>query len=150
MKMIKTSLAEKRPDLLQDWDYSKNTTPPDKISFGSKIPLHWKCHVCNHEWVATANTRTSQKPGHGCRVCGYKKQPCTLKATVKARQIKDTLNCRLTLYSNRVGQQVTLKCPECKHEWVVTLQHKPYLCPYCNEDTTQTDTTHRQEVINNE
>lgn len=148
MKMIKTSLQAKRPDLLQDWDYDKNTLSPDKITFGSKLPLYWKCHDCGHEWVATANARTSQKPGRGCRVCGYKRQPFTLKATTKARKIKDTLNYKLAPYSSRTGQQVTLKCPYCKKEWVVTLEKREYSCPCCNkEDTALEDATLEDKTL---
>ena len=44
------SLAEHNPELIQEWDFSKNINfTPQTISYGSAQEVHWKCaegHEC--------------------------------------------------------------------------------------------------------
>lgn len=62
------SLADNNPELLQDWDYEKNKgiCDPTEILSGSHTRVWWKCHICQHEWMAAAYSRSS---GRGCPVC---------------------------------------------------------------------------------
>lgn len=38
------SAAEKRPEIIKEWDYSQNCGfAPDDFSFGSQVNAHWIC-----------------------------------------------------------------------------------------------------------
>lgn len=60
-------LATLKPELMLDWDYTKNTLDPTKISKSKKEKSHWKCHKCGHEWEASISnraTRGTRCPNH--------------------------------------------------------------------------------------
>ncbi|WP_394238805.1 zinc-ribbon domain-containing protein [Niallia oryzisoli] len=61
------SIAECRPDLLKDWDYSKTIYNPYDVSLGSDKRIHWKCHVCGYEWEVEAKNRATTNTG--CPLC---------------------------------------------------------------------------------
>ena len=58
-----------RPDLKDDWDWSKNTKDPKCLGINSHYFAHWKCHVCGHEWCCRLDTRS--RNGSGCPVCAH-------------------------------------------------------------------------------
>jgi len=59
-------LATKFPDIVSQWDYSKNETQtPETITSGSKVKYWWVCPK-GHSWLASVDKRTS---GRGCGVC---------------------------------------------------------------------------------
>lgn len=60
------------PELLKDWDYSKNSRKPENFTAYSGVKVWWKCHYCGHEWESTIRNRTASK-----RNCPY----CTMKTT---------------------------------------------------------------------
>lgn len=64
----KNDLLTTYPELVKDWDYTKNTDcTPSTIAFGSTKRVWWKCHVCEHEWQAPPNARTNLRSG--CPEC---------------------------------------------------------------------------------
>ncbi len=63
-----TSFGNKHPDLLEEWDYSKNNLSPYKISCQSKKKVWWKCKD-QHQWQSTVQTRTK---GSRCPYCANK------------------------------------------------------------------------------
>lgn len=66
-------LASQRPELLKEWDYSKNDAlglKPNEIRVGSGKMVWWKCAVCGYEWETPVYCRAD---GAGCRKCGHKK-----------------------------------------------------------------------------
>jgi hypothetical protein len=67
---LSNCLAIKKPNLLPEWDYSKNVniTPYD-ITCGSGKKVWWKCKECGHEWETRINHRTN---GSGCPICKRK------------------------------------------------------------------------------
>ena len=57
-----------RPDLLKEWEYSKNTNlKPNQATVHSGKKAWWRCEK-GHEWYATIDSRTK---GHGCPICGH-------------------------------------------------------------------------------
>ncbi len=62
-----TDLATTRPDLINEWDYEKNTdiSPLDVKEFSVK-KVWWKCSECGLEWQALISKRAS---GVGCPSC---------------------------------------------------------------------------------
>ncbi len=45
-------------ELLEEWNYDKNTRLPSEVSrASSKYKIWWRCTNCGHEWQSTPNTR---------------------------------------------------------------------------------------------
>ena len=71
MTKIDRSLADIRPDLVQEWHPEKNgTLTPEKVSVGSDIKVWWECTVCGYEWKTSIGHRVN---GTGCKMCIEKK-----------------------------------------------------------------------------
>ncbi len=69
--------ATKHPELLKEWDYSKNTdVHPEKIGAGSNLKVWWKCSVCGNEFKSAISGRSS---GRGCFECGRRRMGKTKK-----------------------------------------------------------------------
>ncbi len=66
------SLSRKYPTQMKDWDYTKNTVDPKKLSPGSSIQCNWNCHVCHFEWRTQPKERTKFL-GSGCPECALKR-----------------------------------------------------------------------------
>ena len=65
-------LATLYPELLKEWDYSKNTDlEPRQLLPGSGKKAWWKCSRCGHEWHAIIANRTK---GHGCPKCSKRRK----------------------------------------------------------------------------
>lgn len=55
------SLSETFPELLQEWNFEKNTISPQNVVSGSATKVWWLCNVCGNEWQAEIRSRTKQK-----------------------------------------------------------------------------------------
>ncbi len=64
----KGSLATNMPELLNEWDYEKNSLPPESFLVASKQKVWWKCSVCGGSWQAAIGNRTKEN-GTGCPFC---------------------------------------------------------------------------------
>ena len=51
-------LKSKFPDIVLEWDYSKNDKKPEEYVYGSSIKVYWKCKDCNHSWQTAIRNRT--------------------------------------------------------------------------------------------
>lgn len=58
--------ATKYPNLLKEWDFSKNTLDPHSIRSNNKTKVWWKCSN-GHEWEATVAGRASKSSS--CWLC---------------------------------------------------------------------------------
>jgi hypothetical protein len=58
-------LASQHPDLLKEWDYTKNTLAPTDCTSGSSKKVWWICSD-GHEWEAAISSRAK---GSGCPYC---------------------------------------------------------------------------------
>lgn len=63
--------ASKRPDLIKEWDYSKNSFSPDSVLPGSGKKAWWVCSVCGNNWLAEISSRNK---GAGCPQCAKEKR----------------------------------------------------------------------------
>ena len=67
--------ATKRPELLPEWDYEKNSEiglSPNKIVYGTQKKAWWKCpnnDILQHSYFSRIGDK---KVGKGCRYCGGK------------------------------------------------------------------------------
>lgn len=119
------SLATKFPELIKEWDYTKNgNTTPENISPGSDFRAWWKCSTCGYEWNTTVGYRTS---GGGCPYCSGKvvwKGHNDL-ATVCPELCKEWLYSKNSkdpsAFSAGSSIKVWWKCKECGYEYQATI-----------------------------
>lgn len=62
------SLADMRPDLVLDWDFSQNSKKPDEVNYGSNSKFWWICHMGHAPYMASVTKRVG---GTGCKLCGF-------------------------------------------------------------------------------
>ena len=62
-------IASTNPELLKEWDYSKNTIKPDEVTKGTHKKIWWICSN-NHSYEATIPAR---RRGTGCPYCSGNK-----------------------------------------------------------------------------
>ena len=132
-------LATLYPDLVKEWDQSKNgdLTPYDVMP-GSGKKVWWKCNE-GHEWEARICNRAS---GSGCHYCTGQKvtKDKSLGSLNKelSKEWNQSKNGHLTPYDVGIGshKKVWWKCNE-GHEW----QAKVYArsagsgCPECYKES---------------
>lgn len=145
------SIGKKYPQLLEDWDYTKNTIDPYVLSYSSMKPVFWKCHICGYSWESTPNNRTNQSGRtslKGCRECAKKKRAISGNATklrrqgslqshnpTLAKEWHPTKNGDLTPddIMKSSGKKYWWLCKQ-GHEWIDSVSHRNNGCgcPYCS------------------
>ena len=73
-------LATLCPELLVEWDFSKNEIEPTEISPKSSKKVWWKCSICGHNWLSSPNSRNGKKTN--CPKCAENKKGETSKKQV--------------------------------------------------------------------
>lgn len=134
------------PELMLDWDYSKNTNiDPKTLSQRSITVVHWKCHKCGHKW--SGSIRDATKKAINCPACslierGKKKHLSILKT--KGCFSDETLLLdwdysknvkKPSEYSPHSGDYVFWKCHVCGYEWSTRLNNRSSGgrgCPCCS------------------
>lgn len=129
-------LATTHPELMEEWDFDKNTIIPSEITYGSDKKAWWKCAE-GHSWQANINSRSRMG-----RSCPY----CTGKAILTGYNDLQTLNPELAVEwhptKNKItANQVSLhdhhkywwQCKE-GHEWEISPHNRSYGsgCPFCS------------------
>ena len=59
-------LASMRPELLKEWDMTKNAANPRNTSYASNKYAWWKCSKCGYGWKAKISNRSILKRGCPC------------------------------------------------------------------------------------
>ena len=85
------SMADKRylidiPEVMQDWDWSKNNElglDPFTLTHASKKRAWWFCHVCSEEWFALIDNRVRWC---GCPKCGKENRKSSFQKTILANR----------------------------------------------------------------
>lgn len=138
-----------RPELVQDWDRKLNgNLKPEQFTLISGQKIHWTCHTCRHQWVATIKSRAIDSSG--CPICAKN------KVWNKRRQEKLKNQGGLTdpellsdwdykKNSPLAPEQVTYgsnkkvwwKCHICGYEWKTTINNRTGKkhhtgCPACS------------------
>ncbi len=140
-KIGNSSFGNCFPELLKEFNYSKNTVSPYEICKYSHLKIWWKCKN-GHEWKSILKHRTLGK--HNCPYC------CNQKVTEN--------NCLSTKYPyilkefdfdknilkpNEIiagsGRKIWWKC-EKNHSWQDRIYNRikknPCGCPYCSNKKT--------------
>lgn len=148
------SLADKYPELLEEWDWEKNTDiDPRKIVSGYSKKVWWKCKNCRYEWQATCASRTRPN-STGCPKCGRQKQAASRQATILkngaitlsvsnpdiAADWDYEKNGKLlpTNVTHGSGRKVWWKCKKCGTEWQAVICERTRgrrKCPFCRNHT---------------
>ena len=101
-----------RQSLLEEWDYSKNTSvTPDAVTKGSQKRVWWR-YKEGHQWESIISNRTNLQ--RGCPICSNKRTG-------------------LSLHQNYISQNTSfaIEYPELASQW-----H-----PYKNDNLTAFDVT---------
>lgn len=75
-------LSDVFPQLLNEWNYSKNKKYPHEYSYGSVEVVWWKCSVCSNEWKTKISKRTCDKTG--CKKCHAKRGESVIANSLKS------------------------------------------------------------------
>jgi len=132
---FENNLAIKRPDLIKEWDFNKNTMDPKKVALHSGKKAFWKCHK-GHKWDARISSRTCD--GFGCPYCSGNKvsndNNLYLLYPELASEWHPTKNGNLnsTDVSKGSEKKVWWKCNK-GHEWKANISSRVRgnNCPYC-------------------
>lgn len=144
-KLLKgfNDLATTNPELLEEWDFDKNSNIlPSEIMLVSSQKVWWKCKKCNYEWKTQINLRKN----HNCPNCAHKKI-----GSINA-QVKNN-NSLLSVFPNVINvwnyeknngllpenfspksnKVVWWKCSICGKEWQTQICAKSYttICREC-------------------
>ena len=145
---IQNSLADFRPDLVEEWDFEKNgRLKPEMFFLHSNEIVWWKCKQCGHEWKVQINQRTRNE-GSGCALCGNIKKGKTFhKGYLSANGSLASNNPELAqewhptknvLTPNDITAaspiKVWWKCKQCGHEWQASPNNRSrgVGCPCCS------------------
>lgn len=145
----KGSFAQNYPNLLLDWDYTKNIgIDPEAIPCHLRTTVYWKCHVCGYVWPTTVDGRVGKKSG--CPDCNRRSisRRQRLKAVEKNGSIVEThphLLLDWDYQNNEIPPEelcpgshmrVNWLCHVCGHSWPVAVYKRALLshrCPQCKE-----------------
>ena len=134
----KTDLASQRPDLLEEWDYEKNSKQPNQYLVRSNKKVSWICKY-GHKWDAPINNRVSGNTG--CPVCsgrtvikGMSDFQSQMSELMKEWDFeKNTEICMPDSISPGSHLRVWWKCKK-GHSWRTEIRErvKGSSCPYCS------------------
>ena len=116
-----------RPELMQDWDYKKNTIDPKNLGIGCHQDAFWKCHKCSYGWEAKIYNRAN---GKGCPCCANRVVVPGINdlATTDpdlAKEWHPTLNALTpTEVTRGQSKKVYWLCPKCGNTWQDSLNHR--------------------------
>lgn len=143
------NLAAKRPDLMLDWDYDRNTERPENLTLGSNKYVWWKCHndPCGcHRWRTKVANRSGTN-ARGCPFC-FKRNTC-IHSSLLATNLPILLEwdhernevspAEIAPHTNKSYWWKCLNDPCGCHRW----QERPnnrisfgYGCPFCSGQQT--------------
>ena len=136
-------LKSKFPDLIIEWDYSKNDKRPEEFVYGSSVKVYWKCKDCGHSWQTAIKYRTFNSSK--CPMCtnkenGVKKHLSSLE---KSGCITDELLIKEWDYNSNIGNpsdytkgspsKVFWICSKCNYRYKSSISNRKNGrgCPAC-------------------
>ena len=153
-------LATTNPELLSEWDYSKNTISPKEITAGAEKMIWWICSK-GHSYQSLVYNR---KKGVGCPYCdgkkvliGYNDLATTNSNLTKEWDYNKNGNLKPTDITAGSHKKVHWKC-KYGHEWIMSAKERNMgqNCPYCsnkrvlvgfNDLYTFCINNHKEEII---
>ena len=142
------SLAEKRPDLIDEWDCDNNDLQPSELTCGSTKKVNWKCKKCGYRWTASVGSRC-REIGGGCPSCAdktrtYKRRKTLLKNKSPLSETHLAIAAEWCYDKNKEwtpdivtsgsGKKVWWHCSQCGTEWEAPICERTRgrgKCPTC-------------------
>ena len=123
------------PEILAEWDYTKNTIKPSEVMYGSSKKIWWRCSL-NHSYETSLNNKSK---GKGCPYCSNKRvmigyndvQTTNPEILFQWNYEKNNITpCQIT---KGYDKKVWWKC-ELGHDYQAFIYNKVKGggCPYCN------------------
>lgn len=143
--LLTSSLANKRPDLLKEWDWAINKEDPSEILFKSRKIVSWTCKN-GHKWKCALYIRSR---GGGCPYCANKRVCADNNLLFKFPEIAKEWNYK----KNSIGPDMVVYSSEkkywwiCKlgHEWIASINQRTQStqtrCPHCSKKVKLKDGT---------
>ena len=139
------------PELVQEWDFEKNTFSPYETNPGSNKRAWWLCSKCGYSWSSIISSRTK---GYGCPKCGAERSTIgRLKKLASDNWIFDKYpelekewdyeknsNIDISLVAAASNQYAWWKC-EKGHSYrtrITTRTLRGAGCPYCHNQKVLT------------
>lgn len=119
--------------VMREWDYERNTEDPNRLSYGSKHKVWWKCKK-GHCWQDSPYARHH---GSSCHYCSGRKvgkdnslQFLCPELALDWHEKNELKASEVTLKSNI---RIWWKCRSCTHEWqsAPNNRSKGHGCPVC-------------------
>lgn len=140
---MKINIFDKNPNLKFEWNKERNKNiNPENVSFGSTKKYWWVCKINKeHEWEASAASRTRTTRPTGCPYCSNRKinlenSLYTLNSFL-ASEWHESKNYPLSpkKISPSSGKKVWWSCSICSHDWEATVDNrsKNKGCPQCKK-----------------
>ena len=137
---MENSLANKYPELVDEWDFSNNDgLLPQKVSYASNISVKWICKKCGQSYEKTVAKRTVS--GRGCPYCSnlYPIKGVNDLATVRPDLIAYwdyEKNAPVTPEDIKEHSNIIFnwKCPTCNNEWRLStnsMRKRKSKCLFC-------------------
>ena len=140
---LETWCSENHSNLLQEWDWNKNTVTPSTCGCKTGKKVWWLCSKCGHSWLASISNRTKMKSG--CPRCagiavfkGYNDFETWCK-TNNSDLLEEWNYERNIILPSEISQgnanKVWWKCRLCGNAWetaIATRVKGSGNCPKCN------------------
>jgi len=99
---IDTALTATNPELITEWDWSRNTIHPSTLSAGSAQMVHWRCKRFpeDHQWSAQVKNRA--KKNSGCRYCNNQGSIPEIRLLSELETLFPEINYRKRIKSTEV------------------------------------------------
>ncbi|OLS17043.1 MAG: hydrogenase nickel incorporation protein HypA, partial [Candidatus Heimdallarchaeota archaeon LC_3] len=131
------NLEQSNPELIEEWDFSKNINPPSHFTKGMKNKAHWICKKCNHEWQSSIYHRSTRS--QGCPACSGRVATGKNNLSVTNPElIEEWDNIKNSKDSDQYKKSSAYKaywiCKECNYEWQARIYNrtKGIGCPACS------------------
>ena len=152
------SLASKFPELLNFWDYTKNTINPNEVYYSSRRNVWWICEKCGKSYQTAICQRIKLKTNF-CSNCfhdliGLKNREISIKKSGSVFDNKDLIvdwdynknNISPTDVPQTSGEYAFWKCSKCGFEWKAKIINRKLGtgCPRCRNE--ESHKKHRKAV----
>jgi hypothetical protein len=139
-------IENNRIDILEEWNYEKNTISPKDVSLQSAVEVWWKCKE-GHEWLRKLNHRfghINKGQIRGCPICanqqileGYNDLATRYPEIAKEWNYDKNSPLLPTQVFPGSSKKVWWKCPK-GHEYQTSINNRTNTnsqCPECLKDT---------------
>ena len=137
MSTPKKTISE-TPELLDEWDFDKNTIDPTNITVGSSKKAWWICKKQHHSWQATINNRAK---GVGCPYCsgymvstGVNDLETLYPELAEEWDYEKNGDLKPNAVSCGTNKKVWWLCKDYQHSWQAIVNNRTKHnqgCPYC-------------------